>query len=124
MRPKFPSRDFAGPSIFKRWEIVRVTLLEPKIRGRVSLLELMSIGQFFSNGNGPGIFQKIEVLLVRVVELIVPELLIAENVDAKEIEGFSDGVIDLCDILDHGCGSFNPRHPFDLQIGLFGKPRP
>ena len=72
----------------------------------------MTIGQFFGDGDGPGIFQKCEVLLFRIVKLIVPELLIAEDVNAKEVEGLTVGIIDLGDILDHRGGSLESPAPF------------
>ena len=55
---------------------------------------------------------KNEVLFLRIVKLIVPELLIAEDINAKEIERLTVGIIDLGDILDHRAWPLESPAPF------------
>jgi hypothetical protein len=66
-------------------------------------------------------FQKKEVLTLGLVELIFPEGAITENVDAKKVEGFSDGLIDLGDVLNDGRGCFDSGNFLYLEVDLFRK---
>ena len=44
--------------------------------------------------------------LSRLIELVVPERLVADDVDPKQVEGFSNRLIDLADELDDRCCRF------------------
>jgi hypothetical protein len=66
-------------------------------------------------------FQKKEVLIIGLVQLIFPEGPITENVDAEKVEGFSDRLIDLGDILNDGCGCFDSGNFLYLEVDLFRK---
>jgi hypothetical protein len=55
------------------------------------------------------------------MELVFPERTITENVDAKKVEGFSDGLIDLGDVLNDGCGCLYSGNTFYPGIDVFRK---
>jgi hypothetical protein len=80
--------------------------------------------QFFSNGNGHGISQKIEILLGRIIELIIPEHSVTEDIDTKEIERLPNRFIELCHKLNDRCGRLHPGDFLYLEIGFLGKASP
>jgi hypothetical protein len=47
--------------------------------------------------------------------LILPELLIAEDIDPEEVKGLSNGFVDLADKLDDRCRGLDPWHSFYLK---------
>jgi hypothetical protein len=53
--------------------------------------------------------------------LIIPELLITKDINPEEVEGFSNGLVDLADKLDDGCRRLYPWRSFDLKIRFFRK---
>jgi hypothetical protein len=67
-------------------------------------------------------FQKKETLVIGLVKLIFSKRAITQNIDTEKVEWFSDGLIYLRDILNDGCGGFDPRNFFYLEIDLFRKP--
>jgi hypothetical protein len=65
--------------------------------------------------------QKKETFVIGLVKLIFSKRAITKDIDAKKVERFSDGLIHLGDILNDGCGCFDPRNFLYLEIDLFRK---
>jgi hypothetical protein len=67
------------------------------------------------------VFQEEKTFFIRLVELIFPEGPITEDIDAKKVEGLSDGLIHLGGILNDRRSCFDPGNFFYLEINLFRK---
>jgi hypothetical protein len=61
------------------------------------------------------LFQKKEALVVGLVKLVFSKRPVTKDIDPKKIEGFSNRLIDLGDILNDGRGGFDSGSSFHLR---------
>jgi hypothetical protein len=68
-----------------------------------------------------GVFQKQEAILFGLIKLILSKRFIAEDIDPEKIEGFSNRLIDLRNILNNRGRRFDSGDFFYFEIDLFRK---